>query len=146
VVYENLVKRVEAFLGTRLPCLGDYARPIATILVLCFEWGAGDALAGYMLSRIVASSRGDIAERIVGILEQRCNAKIAVRPPAHASHSHTSLCLYLEDVFKHSDFGDQLVNRFFELWHRYATSGGGTEALKEIDRILESIGAKKGEK
>jgi len=140
--YGDMIRRVEAALKTKYPCLGEYARPLATLIVLCSQWEVGDALAGVFLIKIIksVSEKGvDTARRVKEILES-CGVRVQAEPDQAMSRSHDLFCLYLRIAVDSSDL-DQDVKRIMQLLATYSRHPD-QETLREIDRALESIGAK----
>lgn len=112
---ENLLKLIEK----RDPTLPeDKRKKLATALaaacILSAEYGAGDALAGYMLSRIGNDSA--TAHRIVEVL-----GKLGVKNLPKPRLTVAFTCL---SIMREADFGDEELNKMMRELYRFALTGG----------------------
>ena len=115
---EPLAKELERLIQERRPgadeeAVRETAGWLALICVLSAKYGAGDALAGYILGRIGRKIR---VEQVMKILEKMGIEGI----PEH----RIALWAFCSDVMRSVDWRDEKVNRMMRELYDYAVSGG----------------------
>ena len=89
------------------------AKALAQLFVLAAEYGAGDALAGVILT---SYDRRETVENVHRVL-----STLGVR---NLPSPDRSLRLYLWDVMERADFGDEEVNNIMRELNKMAVTGG----------------------
>lgn len=97
--------------------LKEDAYKIAVMLVLSASWGAGDALAGYILRKVGEGRDKEICEKWKESFE-----KIGVK---NMPKPTSTLYLFFWKVCEEADFGNERVNKMLRDLDKHARSGGG---------------------
>lgn len=99
----------------------EFAKYMATWLWLSAEYGAGDALAGYII--MMKCARTDVAKEIEGV--RKILRKLGVKKlPDIKVTEYVTFWIFWDKVAKEADFGDWTINNALRELHEMAASGG----------------------
>jgi len=110
---DPLAKILRKYIDSRRPDIPEdvrdkYAKFLATIFVLCEEWGQGDALAGYFIERLADRKTFEMFKTVL----EGLGVKL---PPSSGIFANRALCVYTWDVARYADFGDENVNNIMRV-------------------------------
>jgi len=106
---DPLSKMLKKYIDSRRPDIPEDVRDksakfLATIFVLCEEWGQGDALAGYFIESLADRKTFETFKTML----EGLGVKL---PPSSGLFTNRSLCVYTWDVARYADFGDENMNK-----------------------------------
>jgi len=130
----SLSEKLKKYIERRRPDIPEDVRDktakfLATVFYLCEEWGAGDALAGMIINNNIGAREFETLKTILEGLGVR-------NLPPTANLSGTRACIYVWDVLRSADFGDEEINQIARALEYLGKSGGSGSAVKRLEELL----------